>query len=170
MRMLLLVVSVVICSTIFISSCKKKCPEKDIDTQLYELSSDATGFSWYKNSSALLQKSPGSGHFPPYLRTRYNALAATQLDSDGKIITNADFPEGSLVVKELYTDTAVIERYAILYKASDNPAADNKGWVWGYIDADGFVQNSANDKGAICTGCHLQTDNIDYMLMNKYFP
>jgi hypothetical protein len=157
-------------SLVLISSCKKDCAEKDVDTQLYEMSTDATGFVWYKNSSALLLKSPGSGHFPPYLRTRYNALAATQLDAEGKINANAVFPEGSLVVKELYTDTAVVERYAILYKDSDNPAADNKGWVWGYIDADGFVQNSANDKGAICTGCHLQTDNIDYMLMNKYFP
>ncbi len=155
---------------ISISSCNKDAAEKDIDTQLYELSTDATGFTWYKHTDALLSKSPGSGHFPPYLRTRYNATAATQLDANGKINVGTAFPEGSLIVKELYTDTAVLERYAILYKDTDNAAADANGWVWGYIDADGFVQNSATDKGAICTSCHLQTDNIDYMLMNKYFP
>jgi hypothetical protein len=103
------------------------------------------------------------------LRTRYNAIAATQLDGDEKVMANASFPEESLIVKELSSESTV-ERYAILYKKSDSEHADSRDWVWGYINSDGTVATTAEDKGAICTGCHLQPDNIDYMLMNKFFP
>ena len=82
---------------------------------------------------------------------------------------NASFPDGSLIVKEL-TSGSSVERYAILYKRSDSEHADDRGWVWGYVNEDGTVATTAEEKGAICTGCHLQPDNIDYMLMNKFFP
>jgi len=45
-----------------------------------------------------------------------------------------------------------------------------KNRVWAYVDADGVVAEPASKKGASCISCHTQTDNIDYMLMNKYFP
>lgn len=88
---------------IILQSCKKDEPQpaKGIDLQLYEMAQETAGFTWYKNSDALLPKSSGSGHNYPLLRTRYNATAATQLDVDGKVSANASFPEESLVVKEL---------------------------------------------------------------------
>ncbi|MCF8465012.1 MAG: cytochrome P460 family protein [Flavobacteriales bacterium] len=158
--------------TITIQSCKKDEPEpaKGIDLQLYEMAQETAGFTWYKNSDALLDKSSGSGHNYPLLRTRYNSTAATQLDSDGKVSANASFPEGSFVVKELTNNDGSIGLYAILYKKSDSEHADDRGWVWGYIYPNGDVATSAVDKGAICTGCHLQSESIDYMLMNKFFP
>ncbi len=141
-----------------------------VDIQLLAKAKDTSGFVWYKYSDTLLPKSAGSGHNEPFLRTRYNSIAASQLDSTGKVLVNAQFPEGSLIVKELYDNTTTIGRYAILYKDSDNDFADANGWIWGYMNADGSIVEAASKKGNACIGCHSQAQNIDYMLMNAYFP
>ncbi|MCB0429180.1 MAG: cytochrome P460 family protein [Flavobacteriales bacterium] len=157
-----------------IHSCKKKeqttDTAADTDKELYEMAKVTSGFTWFKNSSTVLSRSAGSGHQQLFLKTRYNMIAATKLDSTGKIMSGATFPEGSLIVKELFGDSTTLERYAILYKNASSADADDKGWVWGYINADGSVAESATKKGISCISCHSQTDNIDYMLMNKYFP
>lgn len=153
-----------------IHSCKKETDATGTDKELYEMIFVTSGVYWYKNSSSLFNKSEGSGHPQPFLRTRYNSIAATKLDSNGKIMTGAKFPEGSLIVKELYDNQTTLGRYAILYKNSGSADADAKGWVWGYLSADGKVAEAASNKGTSCIGCHSQADNIDYMLMNKYFP
>ncbi len=153
-----------------VSSCKKEKQATGTDKELYEMSKVTDGFIWFKNSGSLLNKSAGSGHPQPFLRTRYNAVAATKLDSNAKIMNGATFPEGSLIVKELYENSTSLVRYAILYKNSGSADADARGWVWGYINADGGVATAASKKGSSCISCHSQADNIDYMLMNKYFP
>ncbi|MFN5418330.1 MAG: cytochrome P460 family protein [Flavobacteriia bacterium] len=155
---------------VFILSCKKDTTLSGTDAELYEKSKSTAGFTYFKNSDELLDKSSGTGHSHPFLRTRYNATAATKLDSNGKIIEGAVFPEGSLIVKELFENATTLDRYAILYKNSTSPDADAKGWVWGYIEADGKVAEPASNKGASCINCHTQSGSIDYMLMNKYFP
>ena len=155
---------------LFSSSCSKDKTLTGIDLELFELSKESTNFSYYKNSSEILAKSSGSGHPQPFLKTRYNQIAATQLSSSGKINPAAQFPEGSLIVKELYDASNKLERYAVLYKKSMDDNADANGWVWGYLNANGTVAVSASKKGESCISCHSQSDNIDYMLMNKYFP
>jgi hypothetical protein len=160
---------VLLMSGVVSHACKKN-KLKGTDEELLELAKNTDGFVWYKNNSALLPKSSGSGHPQPLLRTRYNAVAATKLDSLGKIQNGALFADGSLIVKELFESESKLKRYAILYKNSGSPDADSKGWVWGYVDADGKVIESASKKGSACTGCHLQSNNIDYMLMNKFYP
>jgi len=140
------------------------------DKMLYDMSKSTNGFTWYKNSNALLETSSGSAHPGSFLKTRYNTVAATKLDGTGKIMEGVSFPEGSLIVKELYENSTKLIRYAILYKKSNSPDADEKGWVWGYINADGGIALAASAKGSGCKGCHSQSGNIDYMLMNKYFP
>lgn len=151
-------------------SCKKDSTPSDTDAELFEKAKATTGFTYYKKSTELLDKSSGTGHSQPYLRTKYNDIAATKLDSTGKIIAGTTFPEGSLIVKELFDNTTTIGRYAMLYKNSSSPDADAKGWVWGYVNSDGKVAEPASKKGTSCINCHSQSDNIDYMLMNKYFP
>lgn len=139
-----------------INSCKKEKEATGTDKELYEMAKATSGFTWFKNSSSLLNKSSGSGHPQPFLRTRYNAVAATKLDSNGKIMTGSTFPEGSLIVKELNDNSTTLGRYAILYKKSGSADADAKGWVWGYINADGGVAETASKKGSSCTSCHSQ--------------
>lgn len=163
-----LVIGVLIFGFLAFVSCKKN--PKGIDGELYSLSKESSGHVWYKNSEAFLDKSSGSGHNFPFLRTRFNSVAATQLDASGKILENAVFPEGSVVVKELYNSSNKLQRYATLYKKSDSEFADANGWVWGYIEKNGKVVESAELKGVSCIGCHNQGGNIDYMLMNVYFP
>lgn len=151
-------------------ACQKDEPAVGIDETMYTLSVPTTGFVWYKKSDVRLAKSSGSGHSSPLFRTRYNDIAATMLDSNGKILAGASFPEGSLIVKELIENDNSISRYAVLYKQSSHASADANGWIWGYINSDGTVAIPASDKGDGCISCHSQSDNIDYMLMNKYFP
>ena len=165
-----LLIPVILLGLWALSSCKKEDEPKGTDLELYEMAKVTEGFTWYMLSDGLLDKSAGSGHNYPFLRTRYNTEAATQLDPDGKIKPGASFPEGSLVVKELYNDGSTLGRYAILYKDSGNADADANGWVWGYIDANGSVAEPASKKGTSCIGCHTQDGGIDYMLMNKFFP
>jgi hypothetical protein len=157
-------------SAFILNSCSKDKIAKEIDRQLFEMSESTTGFTWFNNSNTLLVKSSGSGHPQPFLRTRYNAIASENLDSNGRIIEGNIFPEGSLIVKELYDDETTLGRYAILYKDSENEDADPKGWVWGYVNADRSVSVEASTKGASCISCHSQSQNIDYMLMNKFYP
>lgn len=152
------------------TACKKDKTLSDTDQELFEMSKSTTGFTWFNNSSAVLNKSGGSGHPQPFLRTRYNSIAATKLDSLGRIIPGSTFPEGALIVKELLENASTLGRYAILYKKSTSEDADANGWVWGYINADGTVAVKASEKGNSCISCHTQSENIDYMLMNKYFP
>jgi len=104
------------------------------------------------------------------IQTRFNAIAASKLTNEGKIQNNASFPEGSLIVKELYADEKSLDLYAILFKDSKNVDADAKGWVWGYIRPGGNVAVSASKKGSSCINCHSQSENIDYVLMNKFYP
>lgn len=154
----------------FVYSCKKDKVASVNDQQLYDLAKETSGFVWFKNSSSILNKSSGSGHAEPFLRTRYNSVAASKLDSNGKIIAGTTFPEGSLIVKELYNNSSTLGRYAILYKKAGTSVTDAKGWVWGYMNSDGSVVESATKKGTACINCHSQSDNIDYMLMNKFYP
>jgi len=164
------VLPIVLCAIIgFSTSCKKDKPEGS-DLELYQMAKNTSGFTWYKNSNSSLNKSDGSGHTEPLLRTRYNSVAATMLDSAGKVKSDAIFPNGSLVVKELLDSQSKLSKYAILFKSSVHEDADANGWVWGYMEADGKVVNSAAEKGSSCIGCHSQGGNIDYMLMNLFFP
>lgn len=139
------------------------------DQDLYALAKNTDGFTWFKNTDSLLARSNGSGHTQSHFKTRFNAIAASNLDSNFKIKTNSPFSENSVIVKELI-ENGTFERYAVLYKKSDHPNADAKGWVWGYINKNGSVQIASSKKGANCSGCHSQAGNDDYTLMNKFFP
>lgn len=140
------------------------------DLLLYDMATVDTGFVWFKFSDEALDRSSGSGHGEPKLRTRYNGVAAAMLDAEGRIQEGAQFPDGSLIVKELLENDLSISLYAVLYKKADSPDADANGWVWGYLNPNGTVRTPASDKGSGCIGCHTQSGHIDYMLVNKFYP
>lgn len=162
-------ISILLCA-VFAWTCKYDKFINATDKKLSDILKELSGYVWFKNSGALLDRSTSSGHPQPFLRTRYNATAANKLDASGNIISGSVFDEGSIIVKELYTNSTTIGRYAILLKDKNDAYADKNGWVWGYINSDGSIAESAANKGAACINCHSQTSNIDYMLMNKYFP
>lgn len=152
------------------SSCKYDKFKNVTDRKLIDISKQVSGYKWFKNSDSLLTRSSGSGHSQPFLRTRYNAIASNKLDSSGNIIAGSVFDQGSIIVKELFSDRATIGRYAILLKDKNDAYADKNGWVWGYINSDGSVAETAGNKGVACINCHSQSGSIDYMLMSKYYP
>lgn len=151
------------------SSCKYDNIQKRFETEIFNKAKETNGFVWFKYTNISLQKSSGSGHEQPFLKTRYNSTAALQLDSLGRIKIGAKFDEESMIVKELEGNGGKLEVYAVLYKNSKHPSADAKGWVWGYYNADGTVRISSSLKGKDCSGCHSQSGNEDYMLMSKYY-
>lgn len=152
---------------LFLTSCEKT-PE-GTDGELFNFAKKTEGFTWYKNTSELLDKSALSGHAEDYLRTRYNSIAANHLDENYKVADSAVFAEGSVIVKELYETKSKLSLYAVMYKKPLNIDADNDGWVWGYIYENGKVKEPASNKGAGCRTCHAQPGNIDFTLMNKSF-
>lgn len=156
--------------TLIFTSCKYDNIERRFETEIYNKAKSTDGYVWFKYSNLSLQKSSGSGHEQPLLKTRYNAIAANQLDSVGKIKIWGQFQEESMIVKELLDGSDNLQVYAVLYKNSKHPSADSKGWVWGYYNKDGTVRVSSSLKGKDCKDCHSQAGNEDYMLMNKYYP
>ena len=137
-----------IASAITTISCEKDDTADKADKELYDMAIETVGFTWYKN----------------------NEVAAASLDENGKIMGNAMFAEGSLIVKELYADESTLSQYAILYKRNNSEFSDKDGWEWGYMNAKGDVIESVSKKGNSCISCHTQEGSIDHMLMNKYFP
>ena len=153
----------------FLFSCSNDNQEQDnTDKDLYEMAKQTAGFQWYKNSDGLEAgtDSLGSQHGLPYFRARFNTEAATQLDGNGRVKEGATFPEGSLIVKELFDDTQTFAVYAVRLKMAGHKDADAKGWVWGYLNADGSVREPASNKGNACITCHSQAGSIDYVLLN----
>ncbi len=143
---------------------------QNTDSFLYLKALQTEGYTWYKFSDEYLNKSTNSGHSEPWSRTRFNQIASSQLNSLGKVKDSIIFPEESFIVKELYTTDKKVNTYAILYKKPDHPFADENGWVWGYVDANGKPRSEASNLGGSCRGCHTQSGNIDLLLMNVSHP
>ena len=78
---------------IVLAGCAKDQAPASIDRELYLKAKDTAGFVWYAHNANPLGKSAGSGHAFPFLRTRFNAIAAQSLDSTGKIAENILFTE-----------------------------------------------------------------------------
>lgn len=153
-----------------LAGCRHEPDQDPMDARLLELARDADGHVWYKGSDSFLPKSAGSGHTQALLRTRYNNVAGELLDANGQVLPDTVFADGSLIVKELWDDASTLSLYAILLKEPADPNADGNGWVWGYIQPDGTVLQPSSAQGAACRSCHSQEGNIDFSLMNKYFP
>ncbi len=141
-----------------LSNCKKPTPEDEVQ---YNKAVSTTGFTYYQNSNTYLPSSSASGHGEPYFRVRFNQIAYTALTDSGRLPAGSVFPEGSLVVKELYDNTnGALKLIAIMEKTASNSLAAN-GWLWSEYKADGKLVVSVNDKGKACTGCH-STNDRDY--------
>ena len=153
-----------------LGGCQHEADMDPTDAQLLALARNTTGATWYKESDAKLPRSAGSGHNQALLRTRFNPIASTVLDTNGQVVPDTLFPNGSVIVKELWDDASTLSLYAILFKKPDHPYADADGWVWGYVEPDGNARELSSNKGMACRGCHSGTGNIDFSLMNEAFP
>jgi hypothetical protein len=157
-----LALTLVVCLT----NCNKEA--KGEDKILFDKSVVTSGFSYYKGSNAILASSNPSAH-NPYFRMRYNAIAIAAMTDNGKLPVGGSFPDGSVVVKELYdSPTGALKLLAVMEKSSSNSLA-GEGWLWGEYEPDGKVFYSIDKKGIGCTGCH-STNAIDYNRVFNLFP
>lgn len=164
-------------SIIIFQACKKENPPADdgsaaLDNELYQCARDTSGMKWYKYDDTILFRGPGSGHYLPKLRTRYNSIAAAYLDPAGKVIPGTVFPTGSLIVKELFDSSNVFLQYAVMRKMPGSPFADAYGWQWGVYRTSGdYVEVSCSTVGVDCIGCHKGVPgNIDLTTMHYSHP
>jgi hypothetical protein len=165
--------ALVLFAVIALNACKKDDDTKPVDTtdrDLFNLARDTASTKWFGNSAAIRPRSSLSGHGEAFLRTRYNAAAAAQLDpATGRVRPGAVFGAGSIVVKELHqTATSGATLLAVIQKTTTSNTAN--GWAWAEFSPSGAVVVSTAQKGAGCVSCHSQTGNIDATLMNKFFP
>lgn len=136
--------------SISLSHCKKATEE---DKALYEKAKNTTGFTYYKNDNSILPSSNPSAH-NPYFRVRFNDIAQAALGPDGKLPVDSVFPEGSIMVKELYnSQNGPLALYAVMEKNSGNAQA-GVNWLWAEYKPDGKLGHSVNQKGDGCISCH----------------
>lgn len=140
------------CIIFVVYACKK---ETDTDRALYD-ETKQSGYVFYQ-SGALL---PGLGNSPHgEFKLRFNAIAAAVLDSTGELPTGSTFPDGSVIIKEVYSGNN-IDLLAVMKKSSTDPDAGD-GWLWSEYEPDGKVIISTSKKGNSCIGCHSGNTNRD---------
>lgn len=129
-------------------------PVLNNEADLFRISNYDSTFYWYQNSSDRRASANASAH-SPWMRVRFNPIAAAMLSDSGRLPVNAVFPRGSLIVKELFeSETDSLRYLAVMYKDSLHPQ-QAYGWVWGEYEINGTALISLNSKGNICTSCHL---------------
>jgi len=129
-------------------------PVINTEADLFRISNYDSTFYWYLNSNERRLSANASAH-SPWMRVRFNEIAATVLSDSGRLPVNGFFPRGSLIVKELFEGENDTLRYlAVMYKDSLHPQ-QAYGWVWGEYEINGTPLITLNSKGSICTSCHL---------------
>lgn len=148
-------------SIIGFSSCSKK--DDDSDNVLYSEINSAT-YTYYVGTPTPL---PSSGNSPHgFVRVKYNSTAFAALDTSGKLPAGASFPEGSLIVKDVYSSAnGDLTTYAVMKKSPSSKNAGS-GYLWAEYKADGSNIFSTGKKGDGCIGCHSGSGNRD---LNRIF-
>ncbi len=96
----------------------------------------------------------GSTAHQPLVRVSMNATALGALHN-GTLPAGTRFPDGSIIFKEVRTTNGRATIYAVIYKQSNNPLANN-GWLWAEYRPDGSVLFSIAGRGSGCVGCHAR--------------
>lgn len=137
-------------------SCKKDdITNVDEDQVFFEEYQKAT-LTAFRDSGLLSGVSPSPhGSFKLY----FNGTAQAALGTDGNLPMGETFPEGSMIVKEIYSNGSP-SLIALMKKEAGN-AQVASGWVWGEYGPSGNTVYSAGKKGIGCTGCHGGGTNRD---------
>lgn len=115
-----------------------------------------TGYEYFRSAQIL---NPASTSPHGAFKLRFNQIAWAALDEQEKLPKGKTFPEGSVIVKEVFSNNAV-SVYAIMKKTSSDYNA-KEGWLWAEILPDGKPAYQLSLKGAVCVNCHRDTPNRD---------
>jgi len=140
---------------LLILSCKHE-PSVELDDQLYQeaLSSDLIQY----RGGATLDPKGGSPHGS--FKLKLNSLAYQVLDSNEKLDSNASFPNGALIVKEVIKK-GKLDLIAIMKKDSSH-GFSGENWLWAEYEPDGKLFYGVSRQGAGCTGCHSGAPSTDF--------
>jgi hypothetical protein len=108
----------------------------------------------------------------------------TQPESVAAYRRTGKFPDGAVLIKELFTTTTeamttgTVSRadktagWFVMIKDSTNRYPGNKlwgdGWGWAYFDANDRVRTKSTDYEANCKGCHVPVQNSDWVYVQGY--
>ena len=122
------------------------------DQDLKTEATDTKNHTFYKNGEFLT--STVSAHKSAPIKIHFNDIASKAL-VNGKIPDFTKFPDGSLIVKDIYNSSKKdIIGYSIMKKDSkhENQA---EGWLWvEYSIGVQYYDVSASEKGRRCLTCH----------------
>ncbi len=115
-----------------------------------------TGFTNYSSDTLSAE-----GPHTPFIFVKFNAIASAALNSNHEIETGGTFPQGSIIVKEIFNSKGglLTKRYVIYKKSDDSNAAAN--WVWAAYTSSNAVEHSVSLKGIGCFECHSLAPNRD---------
>lgn len=136
-----------------ICSCKK---EDKTNEKLFD-ETKGGNLVFYQNKDSILTPAGGSPH--GNFKLKFNNTAAEQFGNDGKLPVGKTFPDGSLIVKEIYSGET-LTLYAVMKKDSKSKFAGN-GWLWAEYEPGGNTKFSIGKKGEGCISCHSSTPNRD---------
>lgn len=135
------------------------CKKKKTNEALYE-EANSGALTFYKGKDTLWDPKGGSPH--GYFKLKFNQTALNALGADGKLPAGQTFPDGSVIVKEIYSGGS-LTLYAIMKKDPKSKFASNK-WVWGEYKPDGKVVIGVNKEGKDCVSCHTSGITRDLTL------
>jgi hypothetical protein len=147
---------------VFLFSCSTKKDEGVAvsDASLFNIAQTVSSFSYYKNRLDTLLSDPSSPH-GGYMRVRFNQKAMSVMNDSASRIIAPTFPDGSMVVKEVYDfPGGPLLELAIMYKV-DGASNSSGGWIWNEMLPDGTIEYSAANNGAQCIDCHRNSNNLD---------
>ncbi len=155
-----------LCSIVIASvqSCKDDkeddpIPAPTTDEQLFTEISTLTGYTYYVGTPDITAALGGSPH--GFERVRFNAIAQAALDGTGKLPVGGTFPEGSVIVKNIYASaTGPLTMMAVMKKASTN-SSSGSNYLWAEFKLNGENVYSSALQGAGCVSCHSAPDNRD---------
>ncbi len=154
-----IIILIAIATSIFIGQSCQHDPKTDAvaDSALFAEVMAGT-YTNYKNGNILAGIPPSPhGNFT----LRFNEIATAALDSaTGELPAGATFPNGSIIVKDIY-EGSKISLIAVMKKAPSDQYASN-GWVWAEYNPDGSIYFSTIKKGDGCTGCHGSAPHRDF--------
>ena len=126
------------------------------DETLFDEVNVTDGYQYYVNGNTLPAAIPSPhGSF----KLRFNQIAWEALDSNGELPSGKGFPNGSVLVKEVYNADGLFV-YAVMKKEPSDASAGN-GWLWAEYFPDGAIAFSIERRGNGCISCHSEVPNRD---------
>ncbi len=156
--LLLTFVFIVLCITGYIFLVPPKHTADD--DNLFKWVSDDKEFIYYKNNPAIIPTSDETERaHDNFMRVRFNKIAASVLDSAGKLQKGSSFPDSSIIIKEIYSEkNGPVDILAVMVKLKGAPNSA-KDWLWAEYSPAGGVEYSVNKNGKVCVSCHRSGDD-----------